>query len=296
MPESAEKFNAELVKAAVQIARRSDISHLCWVMDSPVPQEMLRARGLRKKLVVATTVEVLKGEYAVLGIPAIQIPAFPYARMEKLQVALGAGMSTQLFKTGDTVLCLTGKLRSERADTLFRLRIGEDIDQRISYEFLKSASGIPAQLTDVLLKLAIQIGMHGKEGYPVGTIFVVGDTVAVMEKSRQIVLNPFQGYSEAEKNIMDPEVREAVKAYATLDGAFVIREDGVALTAGRYLNATSRDIKLPLGLGARHAAAAAISSETKAVAIVISQTSGAVRFFEGGEIIFELQSRSRIGE
>jgi DNA integrity scanning protein DisA with diadenylate cyclase activity len=296
MPESTEKFNAEFIKAAIRIARRDEIRWLCWVMDGPVPPEILKARGFRKKLVVATTVELLKGEYSVQGIPAIQVPAFPYSRLEKIQVAIGAGISTTIFKSGETVLCLTGRYRSDRVDTLFRVRIGEDIDQRVSFEFLKSASGIPAQFTETLLKLAIQVGAHGKEGYPVGTIIVIGDTVAVLEKSRQIVLNPFQGYSEAEKNIMDPEVREAIKSYATLDGAFVIREDGVVLSAGRYLNAGVKDIKLPLGLGARHAAAAAITRETKAVAIVVSQTSGAVRIFEGGEIIFELQSRSRVGE
>ncbi|MFA6035096.1 MAG: diadenylate cyclase, partial [Myxococcota bacterium] len=99
---------------------------------------------------------------------------------------------------------------------------------------------------------------------------------------------------ESEKNIMDPEVREAIKQYASLDGAFIIREDGVVLSAGRYLYATSKDIKLPLGLGARHAAGATITRETKAVALVVSQTSGAIRIFESGQIIYELQSRPRM--
>jgi DNA integrity scanning protein DisA with diadenylate cyclase activity len=114
-----------------------------------------------------------------------------------------------------------------------------------------------------------------------------------MEKSRQLILNPFQGISEAERNVLDPKIRDAVKTFSVLDGAFVIREDGVVLAAGRYLQATSDKVKVPLGLGARHAASAAITIETRAIAIAVSQTSGTVRVFKDGEIVLELQQAAR---
>jgi DNA integrity scanning protein DisA with diadenylate cyclase activity len=114
-----------------------------------------------------------------------------------------------------------------------------------------------------------------------------------MEKSRQLTLNPFMGISEAERNILDPRIREAVKTFAVLDGAFIIREDGVVLAAGRYLQAMAKDVQLPLGLGARHSATAAITVETKALAISVSQTTGTVRVFKGGEIVLELHQTAR---
>ncbi len=113
-----------------------------------------------------------------------------------------------------------------------------------------------------------------------------------MEKSKQLTLNPFQGISEAERNVLDPTIREAIKNFAVLDGAFIIREDGVVLAAGRYLQ-TEGKVELPLGLGARHAAAAAITVETKAVAISVSQSSGTVRVFKGGQSVLELQQVAR---
>ena len=105
-----------------------------------------------------------------------------------------------------------------------------------------------------------------------------------MEKSRQLTLNPFQGYSEDEKNIMNPDMRHALHAFAVLDGAFIVREDGVVVAAGRYLNFDEeKDLDVPLGLGARHMAAAGISRDTDAIAIVVSQTSGSVRVFRRGK-------------
>jgi DNA integrity scanning protein DisA with diadenylate cyclase activity len=114
-----------------------------------------------------------------------------------------------------------------------------------------------------------------------------------MERSRQLTLNPFQGISEAERNALDPQISDAIKTFSALDGAFVIREDGVVLSAGRYLLTMSRDVKVPMGLGARHSAAASITAESKCVAITVSQTTGTVRVFKEGEIVLELRQKLR---
>ena len=50
---------------------------------------------------------------------------------------------------------------------------------------------------------------------------------------------------------------------------------------------------MPLGLGARHMAAAGISRDTEAIAIVVSQTSGSVRVFRRGKAALELAPRMR---
>ncbi len=108
-----------------------------------------------------------------------------------------------------------------------------------------------------------------------------------------MTINPFQGLSESERNVLDPKIRDAIKNFSVLDGAFVIREDGVVLAAGRYLSAHDDNVKIPLGLGARHAAAAAITATTGCIALVVSQTSGAVRLFQGGNIVLELHQTAR---
>jgi DNA integrity scanning protein DisA with diadenylate cyclase activity len=82
-------------------------------------------------------------------------------------------------------------------------------------------------------------------------------------------------------------MRETVKELAQLDGAFLIQDDGVVLSATRYLNASSKGIELPLGLGSRHMAAASITKFTNAIAIVVSESS-VVRIFDDGEIISEI--------
>jgi len=155
------------------------------------------------------------------------------------------------------------------------------------------ADDLSTQLLETVIELAMKIGQEGYEGRPVGTLIVIGDSTNVMENSRQVMLNPFQGYSENERNLLDPQVRESVRCFAVLDGAIVVREDGVVLSAGRYLLVGGHDLKLPMGYGARHNAAASMSYETKAITVCVSQTSGTVRVFKRGQMALEISPSSR---
>jgi len=140
-----------------------------------------------------------------------------------------------------------------------------------------------------VLELAIELSLEGREGKPVGTIFVIGDTRNVIRHSYQMVPNPFKGYKI---NILDRSTREIIKEFAFLDGAFVINKSGRVLCAGRYLDIDLKKtaVRIPSGLGSRHLAAAGISKLTKAIAITVSE-SGVVRVFKNGKIIFEYNPR-----
>ena len=87
---------------------------------------------------------------------------------------------------------------------------------------------------------AVDIGREGREGEPVGALFVIGDSERVLANSRVMTFDPFRGYSEREKNICNPDIREGVKEVALMDGAFVIQHDGVILSGCRYLNHPAR--------------------------------------------------------
>ncbi len=134
--------------------------------------------------------------------------------------------------------------------------------------------GINRETLETVIVLAVEIAREGREGRRIGTLFTVGDADEVLKRSRPLIL--------------DPDTRETIKELAQLDGAFVISDDGVAVSACRYLTAADADnIKLPLGLGSRHVAAASVSYHTSAVGVVVSESS-VVRVFDNGELISEI--------
>jgi diadenylate cyclase len=52
-------------------------------------------------------------------------------------------------------------------------------------------------------------------------------------------------------------------------------------------------VAISKGWGTRHWAAAAISKKTKAIAVVISQSSGNVRIFQNGEVMLQIEPFTR---
>jgi DNA integrity scanning protein DisA with diadenylate cyclase activity len=286
------RFDREFLRNALSLAARGEVDHLLYISDAPIPPEDLRGRKCRRKLVYAVTATKLAEELGRKGDKALVIPAYDYSRVERVKVALVSALTQGAFQEGDLVLCLTGKL-GRPPDTLMQMRIGGTMEDRLAMEGVKLGEQFNSQVVDALIQLALQIGQEGFEGHPIGTIITIGDHNNVLEKSRQMTINPFQGLSESERNVLDPKIRDAIKNFSVLDGAFVIREDGVVLAAGRYLSPPSDELKVPLGLGARHAAAAGIAASTKCISLVVSQTSGAVRLFKEGNIVLELHQSAR---
>jgi DNA integrity scanning protein DisA with diadenylate cyclase activity len=292
MPEG--KFDREFLRGALALTARSDVDRLLLVSDHPLSPAELRGRPIKRKLVYAVTSAAIANQLKAKKYTAVVIPPYDYTRIEKIKVAVVAAQSAGFVRDGDTILALTGPGQDRIVDTLVKVDIGsEDPEEKIRVDTLGLPAGFSTQVVESLIHTAMEIGAEGYEGHPVGTIIVIGDSTAVMEKSRQLTLNPFQGISEAERNALDPPIREAIKTFSALDGAFIIREDGVVLAAGRYLLTMSRDVKVPMGLGARHSAAATITAESTCIALTVSQTTGSVRVFREGEIVLELRQKLR---
>jgi diadenylate cyclase len=82
---------------------------------------------------------------------------------------------------------------------------------------------------------------------------------------------------------------ETIKEFSAIDGAFILKENGVIITAGRYLSAALESKDFPQGLGSRHIAAAGITAITHAIAIVLSESTGNVTVFKNGKIFVRIE-------
>jgi DNA integrity scanning protein DisA with diadenylate cyclase activity len=168
--------------------------------------------------------------------------------------------------------------KSQSTSSRFSVRLGEicNEERNVNPKVLKST-----------IELAIEISREGREGRKIGTLFTVGDEDNVLAASRSLILDPLKGHPLHKKKIDDPNMRETIKELAQLDGAFIVSDVGNVLSAARYIDADSKNIELPLGLGSRHVAAASITLYTNAVAVVVSESS-VVRVLDDGKIIAEI--------
>jgi DNA integrity scanning protein DisA with diadenylate cyclase activity len=225
----------------------------------------------------------------------VRVPDVPMTRAGQVKVGTLIALVEGLVKAGDRIVFLTGVQSSSVLDTILVLDLGRELELFRSLTQNPLPDDVMPPVFERVLTLAGELGYEGREGRPVGTLFVLGDSNSVLAQSRQLVINPFHGYPESERNVVDPRMEETIKEFSILDGAFVIRGDGVLLSAARYLIPGDKPgVSLPSGLGARHEAAAGITATTNAVAFCVSQSTGTVSIFRGGHLLTDIQNpRSR---
>ncbi|SEN77347.1 DisA checkpoint controller nucleotide-binding [Halorientalis persicus] len=200
----------------------------------------------------------------------------------RVRYGVEGAMDQELVDDGDEIVCAV-KTFDEDIDTVMRVKASNFSPSGVYGLFVNSRAE-PAVIRDVL-EVAVELGKKGQKGKPVGALFVVGDAGKVMNKSRPLSYNPFE---KSHVHVGDPIVNVMLKEFSRLDGAFVISDSGKIVSAYRYLEPSAEGVDIPKGLGARHMAAGAITRDSNAVAIVLSESDGLVRAFKGGELILEL--------
>lgn len=284
---SVPRLNAILAEQAIDLADSVDAQALLVTVNRSehVPWDVVRE--WHGPLLVVTS-EVSEG--FVVDRPGTHFFEVPQGltRMDRANLGILLAASAGILKEATAVVCLTGGGGRE-LDGVTVVRPEAQIGAMFSASGSKRAYRIRPEVILRTLVLAVELAIEGREGKAIGAMFTVGDSRQVMSLARQLVLNPFHGYSHSLRNLLDPSLAETIKEFAAIDGAFIVRRDGVVLCAGAYLVPKKLDARLPPGLGTRHQAAAAVSAQTRATVIVVSQSTGTVTVFRGGKIVFKLE-------
>jgi DNA integrity scanning protein DisA with diadenylate cyclase activity len=227
--------------------------------------------------------EELKSAGAIINVPRVTL-----SRVGQIKIAITKGIATGLFKKGDKIVCISGTPKLGYVDSIFVIDVGKEFEVLTSQNITDITEGVNPEVFSEALNIVLELAAQGREGRKVGTIFVLGDHERVLQLSRQMIINPFLGYTEEERNILNPELLETIKELSAIDGAFVIKDNGAIVTAGRHLNAATESKDFPQGLGSRHIAAAGITDVTHAIAIVLSESTGNVSVFKNGKIFVSI--------
>jgi DNA integrity scanning protein DisA with diadenylate cyclase activity/mannitol/fructose-specific phosphotransferase system IIA component (Ntr-type) len=278
-----------LLAAAVRLAAEIEAKHIVVFADTVSDNSFVNQFKPDAGIVVVCSDKTRFGEGDGRIHAVINAPSFPAARFDQMKIGILLALSRNLLNRDDKVVCISGNPRKGTFDSIVVL----DIAAEYEFFFTHAQSILPAdvkpEVLERVLSFAAEIAVEGREGKPLGTIFVVGDTDTVNTYVRQLIINPFRGYPESERNVLDPGLDETIKEFAAIDGAFIISGDGIVLSAGSYLRPQVAETEnLPSGLGARHAAAAGITACTGALAVTVSESTGMVSLFKSGMILMTI--------
>jgi diadenylate cyclase len=270
---------AEEVKASAVLLHGDAVGNLRFIQDIPAIVKLI--------LITSAKLEMPANDTVVSHV--LQVPFPTLNRSDQVELALLFAVSRGLLSRGDTVVSVSGVPGSGSLDTLLVIDVGREFPAIFAKPGSTPFGDVEPQVLEKVLQLSTDIAREGREGRPVGTTFMIGDYEHVAQYCRQMVINPFRGYQEDEKSILDPSLEETIKEFSTIDGAFIIRGDGVIMSAGTFLRPEKSAPSLPSGLGARHAAAAAMSQITASLAVVVSQSTGSVSLFKAGSLVMSVE-------
>lgn len=283
--------NKVIVEAAIELATRLRAGAV--ILAAPLPQEraMLQAALADDVRVFTTRAGPASGggDREVLVLPEVRL-----RRRGRAKIALLEALAAGDLEPGDRVVVISGNVTSTTCelDTIAVVELDEeedylDLEMNAPLAMLRDVAD-PATF-DAVLGLCVELGRIGKEGKSVGLLITLGDDANVLEHSHQLVLNPFEGHPEDDRCVLLPAARRALTEFSGMDGAFVIRRDGVIMAAGRYLQEMADESAVPSGLGARHSAAAGITAATSCVAFAVSESTGDTRVFGGGRLLMTIE-------
>lgn len=279
------RVNRLMFREAERVASGAECSAIIIFGDTfigGIEPGALRSK-LKLVLVTRNPIEVSDGESSFAE--TIQVRSFSTQRLAQLRSAMLVAVTRGIIKSNDRVCCIGGMTGSNQFDTLVVVDIEREFQALLTGQTDLLPPDVKAEVLERVIAVATELAVEGREGRPVGCLFVVGDTARVEKLIKPLVLNPFYGYKEEDRNILNPFMDETVKEFSTIDGSFVIRGDGVVESAGSLIQATDNDHSLPGGLGSRHAAAAAISVAAQCIALVVSSSTGQVSLFRRGVML-----------
>jgi diadenylate cyclase len=261
---------------------------LIWATERIDPQ-FIEKKGNTPQILLATTDMANVQDAVEAGLDAVVIETHEESVLEQIGQALLECIADDLLSPRAGVVVVYNGIESGQLDSISYMELDEHLERLSGRDLRQLGTNVPLDTLRTVVDLAVDIGREGREGKPVGTMFVVGDARKVLTSCRASVFDPMRGYQRRERNLRDPKVREGIKELAQLDGAFIVASDGTVEAACQIVQVQAVNITLSKGLGARHWAAAAISKNTSAIAVTVSESSGTVRIFQNGEVMLRIE-------
>lgn len=280
-----DKFNRLMLTETVKIAKGAGC-HVAMVFGDAFTEQLdlgNNFKGLKTILVTQSSTGIPETKNPIDSV--ITVRSFSKNRLSQMRSAVLIALSRGLLSFENKVCCLSGVPNSNQFDTVVVVDIAREFQTVFNHQADMLPKSIKPEVMERVLAIATELAVEGREGKAVGSLFIIGNTKEIKPFVKPLVLNPFYGYKDEDRNILNPFMDETVKEFSTIDGAFIISGEGTLESAGSLIYAPDYTQELPGGLGSRHAAAAAISKAADCISITVSSSTRQVTIFRRGQML-----------
>jgi DNA integrity scanning protein DisA with diadenylate cyclase activity len=288
-PPKNTRSEVDLAQMVIRVAQAAQADAIICATETGALAQRLQGLSEQGRVIVATTNDDTYRALTRTGLEAVHLPLHAADRYGQVRYVISVALKSTGVSIGDLVVCAIDRdLYPEVGDLVVLTDVEASLEDLAVSDLIKLTDGIRPEVLEAAITVSCKIGQAARRGKRIGAIFMLGDSLKVLEDSEQLIPNPFQGHDESTRQLTNPDIHEALVELSKLDGAFVVRGDGLIQTAGAFLTSPHAEIDLPAGLGARHTAAAAVTKRTAATAVVVSATDGRVRAYSRGRLVLKM--------
>ena len=283
------RSDEDLARMVVSVAKATQVDGIICITETGLLAQYLYRLSGHFRVIATTTNSETYDTLTKAGLEVIRLPLHTADKYTQIRHAISVVLQSSSVSIGDLVVCAIGRdVYQEAGDLVVLTEMEASIEKLAVSDLVKLTDGIQPKVLEAAVTVACKISRAARRGNRIGAIFMLGDSINVLDGSKQLVPNPFQGHDKANRMLTNADIHEALVELSKLDGAFVLRGDGFIQAAGVFLTSPPAETELVSGLGTRHAAAAAVTMRTAATAIIVSATDGQVRAFSGGKLVLQI--------
>ena len=219
---------------SVAEATRVD-SIICITETGALAQDLHRLSG-EFRIIATTTNNDTYDTLAKAGLEVIRLPLHTADKFTQIRHAFTVALRASSVSIGDLVVCAIGHdVYQGEGNLIVLTELEASVEKLAVSDLIKLTDGIQPKVLEAAVTVACMIGRAARRGKRIGAIFMLGDSLNVLEGSKQLVPNPFQGHDKSNRMLTNPDIHEALVELSKLDGAFVFRGDGFIQAAGVFL-------------------------------------------------------------
>src|SRR6516225_452631 len=168
-----------LLQAARQLVREMPADAVLLLTETNLDWDAVLEHLSGCRLLVAAQdgalTRKLKEEH---GLTVLDIDPGPTPTQERMSLALLEAVRSDKLRQGADVVAIyngieVGQDNPEGLDTISVIHLGEHLERLSAKDLRKLDTHVPLETLRAVVDTAVEIGREGREGHPVGTMFVV---------------------------------------------------------------------------------------------------------------------------
>ena len=189
-PEKSIGSDVDRARMVVRIAEAAQAhTIICVTERGALAQHLIGSPG-QCRIIAATATPETYDALTAAGIVTLRLPLHAIDKHRQIRHVLSVALKSKSVPAGELVVCAVGQdVYPGEADLVVVTEVEPDLEELVITDLVKLTDGIRPKALDCAVAIACKIGRAARRGKRIGVTIMLGDSLKVLEGSKQLIPN-----------------------------------------------------------------------------------------------------------